>query len=131
MAKKKPEPTKATPALPDWIDPAAWDGWLEMRRQKKAAPTQRALDLAILKLDELRRAGHDPNASLDQSTFENWTGLFVPRQGVQQTIRQRDNADRLARHLKMTGQQNGPAEPPPLPDNVIDMEAASVRRIAR
>lgn len=62
--------------LPDWIPLDAWQGWLAMRKAKRAPPTARAIELAINELDKLRRDGHDPGAVLDQSTMKNWTGLF-------------------------------------------------------
>jgi Helix-turn-helix domain len=66
--------------LPDWIPREAWDGYEEMRRKKKKVPTDRARRLAVKELESLRAAGHDPAAVLDQSTYNNWTGLFPVKQ---------------------------------------------------
>jgi len=83
----RPEPAaprakKSEPAhqLPDWINPEAWAGFVEMRRKIKKPLTDRAVSLAIGRLEELRRQGQDPNAVLDQSTFKNWQGLFAIKQ---------------------------------------------------
>lgn len=65
--------------LPDWIDPCAWAGYLEMRQLIKKPPTVRALELSLRTLEKLRAAGHDPNAVLDQSTQASWQGLFPLR----------------------------------------------------
>ena len=67
--------------LPNYIDPDAWQGFVEMRRAKGSRTpfTDRAAKMALATLAELKAAGHDPNASLDQSTFNGWSGLFMPR----------------------------------------------------
>jgi hypothetical protein len=54
----------------------SWDGWIEMRIATKKRPTDRAISQAITTLGKLAEQGHEPNAVLDQSTLNNWTGLF-------------------------------------------------------
>ena len=51
--------------------------------------TDRAVSLAIGKLEELRRQGQDPNAVLDQSTLHNWQGA-VCGEGIHQKPEQVD-----------------------------------------
>lgn len=71
---------KATPtALPDWIPKEAWDGYLQMRKKIKKAPTERAIKLVVDQLTALRQAGHDPAAVLDNSTLNNWTDVYPIR----------------------------------------------------
>ncbi len=67
--------------LPDWIDPKAWAGFVEMRKRKgqRAPFTDRAAELIIAKLGRLREDGQDPNAMLDQSTLNGWSGVFEVR----------------------------------------------------
>jgi len=72
LSTKKEHPTK----LPGWIPVEPWQGWLEMRKAKRAPLTERAKKLAIEKLERLRKTGQDPGAILDQSTLRGWTGLF-------------------------------------------------------
>ena len=69
---------RAKPAfvLPDCISPEAWAGFLEMRKRKRANPTDRAKQLIIEKLAKLSPDGSDCNAILDQSTEHGWTGVF-------------------------------------------------------
>ncbi len=76
---KKSEPVHQ---LPDWINPESWDGFVEMRRKIKKPLTDRAMTLAIGKLEELRRQGQDPNKVLDQSTLHNWQGLFAVKEST-------------------------------------------------
>lgn len=77
-------------ALPDWLPPDAWRAWCEHRIG--AAPrkwTQRAAELTIRKLGELRDQGHDPQAVIDQSIMAGWSGLFAVKED-RTAVRQRD-----------------------------------------
>jgi phage replication O-like protein O len=62
--------------LPDWVDVNIWDSFLEMRRKKKAIPTEHAKDLIIKELMKLRDSGNEPNAVLEQSTLNNYTDVY-------------------------------------------------------
>lgn len=63
--------------LPDWIPPEPWIAFVEMRRKaRKPLETIRAVELLIKKLDEFRARGFTPQAVLEQSTMNSWTGLF-------------------------------------------------------
>jgi hypothetical protein len=67
-------------ALPNWIPPDAWAGYVEMRVSiKKPLKTERAINLAINTLERLQAEGNDPGAVLDQSTLNGWQGLFAVR----------------------------------------------------
>lgn len=65
--------------IPDWMPTGQWEAYLEMRKAKGAKPTPHAIGLLIAKLDRWRASGHDPGAILDNSTENNWTGLFEPK----------------------------------------------------
>lgn len=67
------------PALPDWMPVGPWDAYLKMRRLKGAWPTAEAVVLMIDKLAHWRAQGHDPGVILNNSTLNNWTGLFEPK----------------------------------------------------
>lgn len=66
-----------TPVLPNWIDRAAWDGFVEAR--KKNPMTSRAANLVIRELEKLRADGHKPTDVLDQSTRNGWRDVFPVR----------------------------------------------------
>ena len=68
-----------TRELPDWLPLDAWTGYLEMRKAKKKAPTERALDLVLIDLAKFRADGHDVGAILDASTLNGWTGVYAPK----------------------------------------------------
>jgi hypothetical protein len=68
----KPKPLN----IPDWLPVQAWTEYEVMRAKIKKPMTERSMELAIAKLDSLRRQGHDPTAVLEQSIFNSWQGLF-------------------------------------------------------
>jgi hypothetical protein len=63
-------------ALPDWLPIDAWNGWLDMRKQRKKPLTDRATSRAINKLEAMRDAGQDITEVLDRSTMNGWTDLY-------------------------------------------------------
>lgn len=67
--------------LPAYIDPEAWAGFVEMRKASgRTRPfTPRAAVLILFELQRLKDAGHDPNASLDQSTRMGWADVYPPK----------------------------------------------------
>lgn len=63
--------------IPDWVPAEQWNAFVEMRKAiGKPLKTQRAIKLAVGKLDRLGQQGHDPSEVLDQSTMNSWLGLF-------------------------------------------------------
>ena len=79
QAPPPPKPVKQnghTYTPPDWVPLDAWNGWIEARKKKNNAPTDRAKALAVLELDKLRQQGNDPETVLNQSTVRGWAGLF-------------------------------------------------------
>jgi uncharacterized protein YdaU (DUF1376 family) len=62
--------------LPIWIPEKAFKDFVEMRRVKRQPLTQRAKELAVKKLETLMNAGNDPEAVLNRSVENGWTGLF-------------------------------------------------------
>jgi hypothetical protein len=66
-------------ALPDWLPMDAWQGWVEMRKQRKRPLTDRATARAINKLDVIRAKGHDIAELLDRSTINGWLDIYEPK----------------------------------------------------
>lgn len=66
---------RAKPTLPDWVPADCWQAYDEMRRRIRKPMTAYAAKLAIAKLEQLRRDGHDPGQVLDQSVLNAWQGL--------------------------------------------------------
>lgn len=66
--------------IPDWIPLDAWSGFIEMRKKIKKAPTDRAIDLLIMRLAKMAEEGQNIQAVLEQSTMNNWQGVFDVRE---------------------------------------------------
>lgn len=79
LADAKPTRAKGWPEIPDWMPVLQWNAYLKMRKSIHKWPTDDAVVLMLGKLDRWRAQGHDPGAILDNSTENNWTGLFEPR----------------------------------------------------
>ena len=98
--------------MPDWLNKETWDAFLEMRKIKKAIPTENAKVLLIRELEKLRLAGDDPNEILNRSIMNSWKGVFSLKGGQNATHRR--NSTKLP--TKYT-------EPPPDPELQASIEA--------
>lgn len=76
--EKKPKFDPEQFALPEWLEPYCkeWEGWLEVRKAKRAPPTEQALFEAVAELQRLNQQGHFPDQVLNQSILRGYTGLF-------------------------------------------------------
>lgn len=82
--------------IPDWIDKDTWEAFLEMRKKKRAVPTEKAKELLIKELEKLRGEGQNPNEVLNQSIMRNYTGVF-PLKGGQNGAHRRDSTRLIPR----------------------------------
>lgn len=99
--------------LPDWIPDRAWRDYEEMRQRIRKPMTDRARELAVRQLADLRVRGHPPEAVLQQSIFNSWQGLFEIKSGGGNGLskaeqRQRSNLAAARRALEILG--CGPAD---------------------
>lgn len=69
----------SAPKLPEWLPDSTWNDWHNFRNARKGWTTK-ARELSLRTLGELRAAGHDPRAVIEQSIERGWTGLFPIRQ---------------------------------------------------
>ena len=67
--------------LPEWVDAKIWDAFLEMRKKKKATPTERAKKMVIEKLEEFMAKGYNPDEVIKMSIINDWKGVFEPKDG--------------------------------------------------
>lgn len=77
LTKNQEPKDKEVAMLPPWLPKAEWKAWLEVRKQKKAPNTPRALNLAATELERLKSMGQDPAKVLDQSTLKGWKSLHA------------------------------------------------------
>ena len=89
--------------LPEWLPLIPWQGYVEMRKKKRAVMTERAIKLRIDDLAKLRDEGEDIGAVLDQSTANGWTDVY-PLKERRATPRQSPAFDnsRLGKHGQAT-----------------------------
>lgn len=74
------KPALARFALPDWIPEEHWRAWIEARTKSGKPPTDYAKRLAVKKLENMREEGHPPAQVLMNAAFNNWSGLFPPKE---------------------------------------------------
>jgi hypothetical protein len=89
---------------PLWLPIDAWQGWVEMRKQRKRPLTDRAKARALTKLEALHSAGHDINELLDRSTINGWLDIYEPKESkngtANRTTNQRGNQNGFAAALR-------------------------------
>lgn len=59
-----------------WLPLDAWNGWIDMRKKLKKPPTDRAIELALAKLEAMHQKGQDITEVLNRSTMNGWTDLY-------------------------------------------------------
>lgn len=74
LANTKEEASR--PALPDWLPLDVWKDWSDHRGKKF---TKRAKTLALTRLEELHRQGHNLRACVDNSIESGWSKVFPPK----------------------------------------------------
>jgi len=83
-SKKKKQRVNGTAkshfVLPDWIPAEHWDAWVEARTKSHKSPTDYAMRLAVRKLENFKEQGHEPAQVLMAAAFNNWTGLWPPKE---------------------------------------------------
>lgn len=98
-------PKKSPPSLvfPDWLPSEQWEAYLDMRKSIKRTLTEHGIQLAINELSKLRDAGHDPAAILNQSTFNNWKGLFALKEDGKKAGQQVPDPDEIHHRFTKDG----------------------------
>ena len=90
--------------------------------------TKRAMELAVGKLADLMRSGHDPKAVLDQSTMNSWQGLFELKQSG--GIRSNEPAWRQEQRDRVAQAVPSIAARPIQQPRTIEVEATDVAAVA-
>lgn len=76
---QEPPEKQPPPVLPPWVPVESWNGFTEMRRRINKPLTPSGQKLIIGKLSGFRDSGFDPTEILDNSTMNNWLGVYEPR----------------------------------------------------
>jgi hypothetical protein len=80
--------------LPEWIDEEAWKGFVEMRKATKKPLTERAIQLLVKRLEQLKADGYDPTDCIDQSTVNCWQGIFETKTKPVRTVARQEQEHR-------------------------------------
>jgi len=101
----------ASVALPNYIDPEAWQGWLDMRKAKKLPATDRTIKIVLNKLADWHNQGYDVNAIIDHNTEVAWRGMFMPRgmQPIGSAVSEQENNNN--HYTKETAYANNSSAP--------------------
>ena len=65
--------------LPHWVDPEAWAEYVDQRKRDKKALTPRSAKQRLARLYELKAAGYDPNACIDEAINGHWLDFYAPK----------------------------------------------------
>jgi len=68
--------------LPEWLPANLWVDWVEQRSSMRKPMTQKAAELSIRQLDELRSQGFTPKAVIENAIVCGWQGLYAPKQQI-------------------------------------------------
>ena len=95
--KRKEQTLLATPsALPDWFPADRMEAFRKHRKAIKKPISEEGERLLLLKLDALRREGHDPIELVNDAIANGWQGIVVPK-----TKPHRSPADVAAEAMRM------------------------------
>jgi uncharacterized protein YdaU (DUF1376 family) len=97
------KPIKNTVATPDGVTESVWQDWLKLRKAKRAAVTQTAID-GIAR--EAKKAGVSLQVALEACCARGWTGFkadWLKDKGEQKSFAEKDYDFKRARWEAMTG----------------------------
>ncbi len=69
--------------LPGWVDPEAWGDFVEHRRAIKKPLTEKAMELAIGKLEDLEKQGQPHTVSIEHAILNGWQSFYLRDKGGQ------------------------------------------------
>ena len=101
------KPIKNTVATPEGVTDSVWQDWLKLRKAKKAAVTQTAID-GIAR--EAIKAGVSLQTALETCCARGWTGFkadWLKDKGEQKSFAEKDYEFKRARWEAMTGRTPG------------------------
>jgi len=103
----KHKPIKNTVAPPSGVTDSVWQDWISLRKAKRAAVTQTAID-GIER--EARKAGVSLQTALETCCARGWTGFkaeWLKDKGEQKSFAEKDYDFKRARWEAMTGRTPG------------------------
>ncbi len=68
--------------LPKFVDRELWNDFMDVRKQKKAVQSDRALKMLINDLEKFEKESpSSANKAIEESIKNSWKGLFAPKKG--------------------------------------------------
>lgn len=65
-------------SLPSWIDSELWAEYVAQRKKDKKEMSPRSALGRIKRLYEIKAAGHDPNAAIEEALNGHWLDFYAP-----------------------------------------------------
>jgi hypothetical protein len=65
--------------LPAWIDADLWTEYVQQRKKDKKEMGPTATRQRLKRLYELKAAGHDPNACIEEALNGHWLDFYAPQ----------------------------------------------------
>ena len=106
-SSSKPSTTKKTIAPPFGVTESVWQDWIKLRKEKKAAVTQTAID-GIER--EAKKAGVSLQLALETCCARGWTGFkadWLKEKAEAKSFAEKDYDFKRARWEAMTGRTQG------------------------
>lgn len=106
-SRKKSKKDKIFIEIPEWIPLEEFEEYKKMRIKIKKPMTDKAIDLAIKKLETLKSEGDDPKEVLEQSILNSWQGLFPIKKEKKLTYLERKEQERQERRKRFLAKGDG------------------------
>jgi hypothetical protein len=105
--RHKPAPAFAVD-LPEWLPGESWDHWVQHRQSIRKPMSQRAAELSIAAVGELRTKGYDPAKVIDNAIVCGWVGIYEPKgQATNTTIPAKSGGGNRQQQLEQRNEQVG------------------------
>ena len=92
--------------VPDFVNADAWTAYIQMRVDKKKAPTEYALGLLVKKLRKWYDAGWNVDETIENSAISNYPNIYEPKNKRNQTQQTNYQGNNHANHQSANSQPN-------------------------
>lgn len=97
-----------TVEVPSFVDVELWDGYIESRKVNKKTMTEKAMKIAMNKLEGFEKVSPgSANASLEQSILGGWQGVFMPKPEDIKKPQIKSNSSQALRAIALAGEDRG------------------------
>jgi len=87
--------------LPAWINADLWAEYVQQRKKDKKEMGPTATAQRLKRLYELKAAGHDPNACIEEALNGHWLDFYAPQgKEIERAPSKVSQADQTAAYLR-------------------------------